>query len=81
MCVCVCVCVCVYILLSYFNLGYFWINRIYSGNGTSVSLVKVGLLCVLCTKCMRRTQNGLVVSVRPSVCPDDSTREPLDGLG
>jgi hypothetical protein len=35
------------------------------------------LICVLCTKCMERTHYELIVSV----CPHDSTREPLDGLG
>jgi hypothetical protein len=35
------------------------------------------LLCVLCMKCMRRTDYGLVVSV----CPHISTRVSLGGLG
>jgi hypothetical protein len=41
----------------------------------------MSLLCVLWTKCTGRTHYGLVVSVRPSICLHDSTREPLDGLG
>jgi hypothetical protein len=38
--------------------------------------VKRLLLCVLCTMCMNGTHYGLAVSV----CPHESTREPLDGL-